>query len=179
MEEQSHKQIGRMKEYCGVPLRHTDHHPQHHSCLQKTKHPEAALSAEVSVWQGPRRDTGGAPGLLPLSLPLAQLSAQPLRLGAAGHWAEHGELLERPPGERAKASCRNSQPGQRWPRCPLWRRTCRPPSQRAALQAPPALPVPTSRWFSTSGRQLCGTRAVHQYHALHSCAGPGDRGLAP
>lgn len=56
------------------------------------------LRAEVSVWQGPRGDAGGAPGLLPLSLSLAQLPAQRPRLGAAGRWAEHGELLERGPG---------------------------------------------------------------------------------
>ena len=95
MEEQSHEHTGRMRDHCVVALGCVDSHPQHHSCLQKTKHPEAALSAEVSMGQGPRGDAGGAPGLLPLSLPLAQLSAQSLRLGAAGCWAEHGELLER------------------------------------------------------------------------------------
>ena len=29
--------------------------PHHHSCLQRTKHPKTALSAEVSVWQGPSK----------------------------------------------------------------------------------------------------------------------------
>lgn len=78
-----------------VPLGHVANHPpQHHSCLQKTKQPEAALSAVVSMWQGPRGDAVGAPVLLPPSLPLAQLWAQCLRQGAAGQGG-HGELLER------------------------------------------------------------------------------------
>lgn len=93
LEEQSHEDVGRMKADGLKPLGHVGNHPpQHHSCLQKTKQPEAALSAEVSVWRGPRGDSGGAPGLLPLSLPPAQLWA--LRHGAAGQGG-HGGLLER------------------------------------------------------------------------------------
>ena len=36
------------------PAGHLEDFPHHHSVLQRTKHPETALSAEVSVWQGPR-----------------------------------------------------------------------------------------------------------------------------
>ena len=91
LEEQSHEHAGRVKDYRVLALRHRGHHPQHHSCLQKTKHLEMAFSTSVSMWQGL---AGGAPSLLPRSPPLGQVSAQCLKQGQAG-WGRDGELLER------------------------------------------------------------------------------------
>ena len=58
--------------------------------------PETKLSAEVSMGQGPKGDAGGAEGLVPPSLPLAQGSAQRLK------HREDGEQLERRPGSEQR-----------------------------------------------------------------------------
>lgn len=65
-----------MHRHCMWDTGHLEDLPHHQSCLQRTKHPETALSAEVSVWQGLsvaergqgrcRRSTGpGAPEAAP------------------------------------------------------------------------------------------------------------------
>lgn len=53
LEEQMHKEVGQIGCHYTWHTGHLEDLPHHQSCLQRTDHPETALTAEVSMWQGP------------------------------------------------------------------------------------------------------------------------------
>ena len=53
LEEQSQKEAVAIVLHCTWAPGQLEDLPQCHSCLPKTKHPETALSAQMSMWQGP------------------------------------------------------------------------------------------------------------------------------
>ena len=100
LEEQMHKEAGEMHGHDMRDTGHLEDLPHHHSCLQRTEQPETALSAEVSVWQGPsvggrgqwrRRGSAGPGG--PEAAPRLDFSPAG-RSSETPWWRGDGDLTE-------------------------------------------------------------------------------------